>query len=765
MPQTSEKLTKVDEATAIKATVFPLQEVQLLESSFYAAQEGELKFLRWIEPDRLLAGFRQNAGLEPKAKRYGGWESEGLAGHSLGHYLSAISLHYASSQDTAFLSKINYVVAQLAETQKARKTGYIGAIPEEDRIWAEVAKGDIRTHSFDLNGGWAPWYTIHKIMAGLLDAYIYAGNKQALEVNLGLANWADKLLKNLNEAQIQEMLKCEYGGMAETLANTYALTGDKKYLELSYKFYDKPLLDALAHQQDVLPGKHANTIIPKAIASARRYELTGDNRDLAIADFFWKTVVNHHSYATGGNSNYEYFGPADQLNNTLTDNTTETCNSYNMLKLTQHLFMIKPSAALMDYYERDLLNHILASQNPNDGTVTYYTSLRMGGRKEFSDYEHAFTCCVGTGMENHVKYNQTIYFKGSDGSLFVNLFIPAVLTWKDEGLTLRQETRLPASDKVYFTIESAPTHPLPIRIRKPHWAQEYSLSINGKAVHPSIDEFGYIYLDQQWKADDQLVLTLKSSLYTESMPDNPDRQAIFYGPVLLAAKLGMEEPDPLKGTPVLVSDQAAPEHWIQAENKHELRFSTRPNVAYPQRVELMPFNHFVNEHYTVYWDIFTPEKWKEQQQVYEAENIKQRALEARTLSLFRPGEMQPERDHKLQGEKLTTGEDHQRKWRATQNGGYLTFEMAVDPQMANSLILSYWGMDNRGRIFDILIDGEKIAQEDLNNYKESRFYDITYAIPRTITKGKKQVIVTLKPTDEQNMAGPFYGARSVSNEK
>jgi len=762
LPQSTDK-SVVTEKVAVKAAPFALHEVRLLESPFLTARDADVKLLKWLSPDRLLAGFRSNAGLAPKAQKYGGWESAGLEGHSLGHYLSALSIYYGGSRDPEALQQINYIVAELAEVQKARKTGYIGAIPDENRLWDELRKGEIRTRSFNLNGVWAPWYTIHKLMAGLMDAYVHADNQLAFAVNTAFADWADGLLANLTEEQMQEMLICEYGGMPEVLANTYALSGNEKYLRLSRRFYDRPLLDALARGEDALPGKHANTQIPKAIASARRYQLTAEENDRNIADFFFHTVVDHHSYVTGGHSNYEYFGPQNTLNNTLSENTTETCNSYNMLKLARHLFAVAPKASIMDYYERTLYNHILASIDPNSGMTTYFTSLRMGGRKRFSNREHSFTCCMGTGMENHVKYNESIYFRSTaDNGIFVNLYIPSVLEYGAGNLRITLQTGLPKSDEVLLAVRNPNKTAFPLYLRRPHWADGFRVWVNGVEVVPEVDpETGYVAVRRVWGANDAVKLLVGNRLRTESMPDNPDRRAIFYGPVVLAAKLGFEEPDPLQGVPVLVDDSENPEDWVQIENINTLAFVTKAKVAHPHPVELQPLNQLVNEHYTVYWDVFDSEKWKVRQAEYEQQKIAERDLEDRTQSYFRPGEMQPERDHDFDGENLGTGEAHQRKWRIAYPKGHMAFSMDVHPDRDNELILSYWGMDNRDRTFDILVDGEKIAQENVNKFKESRFYDISYPIPASLTKGKAKVTIRLQPIDERNSAGPIYGARTV----
>ena len=761
VPEWNDTRMKVKTQVPIKAYTFDLKDVQLLESPFKQAMKVDEAYLLSIEPDRLLSAFRAHSGLKPKGRQYEGWESSGLAGHTLGHYLSAISMHFASTRDPEFLKRVNYIVSELNECQVARKTGYVGAIPKEDTVWAEVARGDIRSRGFDLNGGWSPWYTVHKVMAGLLDAYLYTNNKQALQICKGMSDWTGETIKNLDDEKLQKMLLCEYGGMAETFTNLYAITGEKKYLDLSYKFYDKKVLDPLAQKQDILPGKHSNTQIPKIIASARRYELTGDTKDKAIADFFWETIVNNHSYATGGNSNYEYLSEPGKLNDRLTENTTETCNTYNMLKLTRHLFAVDPSANLMDFYEKALYNHILASQNHETGMMCYFVPLRMGGTKHYSTPFDDFTCCVGSGMENHVKYNESIYFRGADGSVYVNLFIPSVLNWREKGVTIKQEGTFPSSDHIALTINTTKATTFAIRIRKPKWTSNATLTVNGKQQKVTADAQGYLVLNRKWSNNDKIEYTTPETIYTEAMPDNANRRAMFYGPVLLAGVLGNTEPDPLKGVPVLVTSETDPAKWLQMVDKKQLSFNTASSSR-PEEVKLIPFNQTKNEYYSVYWDVFTPETWAVQQKAYDEQKKKQQELEARTTDILRIGEMQPERDHNFVGENAITGEDHQKKFRSTENGGYLAYEMKVDANAQNTLINTYWGMDNRGRMFDIMIDGVKLDTEDLNKYKESRFYDISYTIPIELTKGKQKVTVKLLPKKD-NSAGPVYGSRMVKN--
>lgn len=760
VPELRNERVKVNPVVDMQAYAFHLSEVQLLESPFKQAEQADLKYLLLLQPDSLLSQFRTHAGLKPKAQKYGGWESEGLAGHTLGHYLSACAMHYAVSKDPEYLKRVNYIVDQLEECQVARKTGYIGAIPREDSVFLEVSQGKIRSRGFDLNGAWSPWYTIHKVMSGLLDAYLYCNNDKALKLEQGMADWADAVLKNLNDEEIQKMLLCEYGGMNDVLVNTYAFTGNKKHLDLSYKFHDRRILDSLAKGVDVLPAKHSNTQVPKAIGTVRRYEVTGNKQDLATADFFWNTVVNHHTYAPGGNSNYEYLSTRDELSNKLTDNTMETCNTYNMLKLTRHLFALKPSAGYMDFYERALYNHILASQNRNTGMMCYFVPLRMGTQKEFSDEYQSFTCCVGSGIENHVKYGETIYYKGKDGSLYVNLFIPSQLTWKEKEFQFTLNSNIPTDSKVTLTVNSAKAQSLLIRIRKPYWVQgSVVVKVNGKEISAAIDKEGYIVVNRKWKQNDVIELSLPSALHTLPTPDNASRKAFFYGPILLAGNLGTFEPDPMKGIPVLVTDEKDVKQWIKQDADDPLTFTTI-KTGVPQEVKLQPFYVLDDEYYSVYFDVFTPQAWKEQQKVYEEKKKKEYEIEKSTVDILRVGEMQPERDHNFTGEKTETGESHTRKYRVANDGGYFSFDMKVTPGFSYILIGTYWGMDNRGRVFDILVDGEKIVTEDINKYKESRFYDIEYRIPSKLTNGKQSIKVTFQ-AKPRSSAGPVYGVRLV----
>ncbi len=740
------------------AYAFNLNEVKLTSGLFKDAMERDVKYILQLEPDRLLHRFRLYAGLTPKVAVYTGWESESLSGHTLGHYLSACAIQYATTGDKQFKDRVDYIIDELSLCQQARKTGYVGSIPKEDTVWSEVAKGNIRSAGFDLNGAWSPWYTLHKTFAGLMDAYLYAGNNKAKEVVIRFADWADDLTGKLNEEQLQKMLGCEFGGMNEALINVYALTGNKKYLVAADRFYHKAVLDPLARQEDQLSGKHSNTQIPKIIGEARRYELTGDAKDKVIADFFWNSVVNKHTYANGGNSEYEYLAEPGKLSNHLSESTAETCNTYNMLKLTRHLFTWNPIASYSDYYERALYNHILASQNKDDGMMCYFMPMRMGAKKEFSTPFDAFWCCVGSGLENHVKYGEHIYYQGADGSLYVNLFIPSELNWREKKIIVRQQTKFPESDTVRFSFQMKTSSSFKLRVRKPMWAKgDVQVLVNKTRASFQADANGYVIIDRKWKNNDQVEFILPRSLYTEATPDNSDRLAVFYGPLLMAGELGKTKPDRIKGIPVLVNERRDVSNWVQPVVNSKLLFETK-NVGVERDVYLKPLYEFTDSYYSVYWDQFTKEGWSEQQARYEAERKRLEELDRKTIDLVRFGEMQPERDHKVTGEKTNSGEANDRTFREAEEKGWFSCELKVQPQAENILMLTYWGSERGRKAFDIFVDDVNVGTQELNNNDPGHFFEVQYSLPMSVINNKSSVVVKFVALPGKRV-GAVYGAR------
>lgn len=747
----------------LKVSPFDLNQVRLLDGPFKHATELNKTYLLRLEPDRLLAWFRKEAGLQPKAPVYAGWESRGVAGHSLGHYLSACALMYRTTGDERLRERVNYIVAELEACQKANGNGYVAAIPEGKRVFAEVARGEIRSAGFDLNGSWVPLYTLHKLFAGLRDANHLAGNARALIVEKKLADWLEKTLSGLDHEQMQTVLRSEHGGMNEVLADLYVDTKDARYLALSRRFHHEAVLEPLSAGTDNLNGLHANTQIPKLIGLARRYDVAGDEKDRRTAEFFWERVTNHHSYVTGGNGLNEHFGPPDKLNDRLGTHTTETCNVYNMLKLTRHLFTWQAQARVADYYERALWNHILSSQHPGDGRVIYDLTLAMGGRKEYQTQFDSFTCCVGSGMETHAKYGADIYFRTND-SLFVNLFIASELNWTEKKLVVRQETKFPDEAATRLIFENAQPVKLKLRLRRPSWAGEgFAVSVNGKPL--AVDAFApssYVEVERTWSRGDQVEIQLPMKLRLEAMPDNPRRAAVLYGPIVLAGELGTED-DPAARrfdfVPVLIDAARDPASWLKPVAGESLTFRT-DGVGQPRDVKLFPFYRMHNKRYTVYWDFFTPEQWTQKRAEYEAAAERLRLLEARTVDFFQPGEMQPERDHGLRGEKMETGSFDDRKWRHASDGGWLSFILKSLAGEAQELHLTYWGGDGGNREFDILVDGQKIATQKLERNRPGMFYEEVYALPQALTRGKNSITVKLQAHPAKT-AGGLYGARLV----
>lgn len=763
IPEKKNAKVKVQPVVPVKSYAFPLSDVKLLKSPFSKAMELDSAYLVLLNPDRLLYRFYKNAGLPVKDSVYDGWESLGLSGHTLGHYLSAASMMYVSTGNIEFKKRVDYIVAELERCQLARKTGYIGAIPDEDSIFGKTAKGEIKSSGFDLNGGWSPWYTVHKVMAGLCDAYLYCNNQKALKIVTAMADWTYNTVNHLPDSTRLQMLNCEYGGMNDVLANIYSFTGNKKYLNLSYKFYDEFVMGKLAQRIDPMPGKHSNTNVPKAIGSARQYELTGNKNDQTIASFFWETMVHNHSYVIGGNSNYEYCGEAGKLNERLSDNTCETCNTYNMLKLTRHLFAWQPSSTLMDYYERALYNHILASQNPENGMMTYFVPLRMGTKKQFSDTFNTFTCCVGSGIENHSKYAEQIYSYDGKNILFVNLFIPSVLNWKEKKATITQTNYIPESKQVRLVINSTAPAPFTIKIRKPAWSNASTvIKVNNVSVKTETGADGYLTTTRMWKNDDVVTVDLAMNLYTEAMPDNPNRIAFKYGPLVLAGLLGKEKPDPVIGVPVLLTSNRNISDWVQASSS-SLQFEMK-EVGKPFDAKLIPFYQTYDQYYSVYWDYFSPADWEKLQADYEAEKKRIQQIEARTIDNFRIGEMQPERDHHLKAsERSYVSDAMDRLGREARRDNYFEFDMKVDASLKSSLLLTYIG-DDKDRKFDILVDGIKIATEEWKGGKTGKFYDIEYKIPAELISNKTKITVRIE-ANYGKTAGRIFAVRIIKDEQ
>jgi DUF1680 family protein len=586
-----------------KVQPFPLRQVRLGEGPCKVAMEANRKFLHSLPPDRLLHTFRLNAGISSPAKPLGGWEAPDceLRGHYAGgHYLSACALMYASTGDEDLKNNANTVVAELGKCQKALKSGYLSAFPVEffDRLR-------------DRERVWAPFYTIHKIMAGALDMYVYTGNEQALDITEKIAGWVAGYTQPLSYNHMQRVLGTEFGGMGETLSNLYAVTGKEYYLEVAQRFDKKQFFDPLAAHRDELKGLHVNTHVPQVIAAARYYELTGDRRYRDIAEYFWDEVVSERSYCTGGTSNGESWNTdPGKLSTELSTNTTECCCAYNMMKLTRHLFGWSPDARLMDYYERLVFNHRLGTINPEDGTMMYYLPLASGYWKTFGKPFDAFWCCTGTGSEEYAKLADTIYFHDDD-SLYVNLYIDSDLDWQEKGLRIRQETRFPEQQSTTLTITAKNPTQLAINLRIPYWVQGGSVKVNGATLPAFASPSSYLTLNRAWKTGDKIELSLPMDLHIDPMPDDETIQAFMYGPLVLAGRFDAVGKDMLYGeygpkdnaqskVPDIVADPNKPTAWVEPDPKQALTFHA---LGQSQPLTMVPLYQVIQERYAVYWKV------------------------------------------------------------------------------------------------------------------------------------------------------------------
>jgi uncharacterized protein len=740
---------------------FPLQDVQLLPGPFYDAMLRDETNLLAIDPDRQLYSFRANYNLSTSnAVPYGGWEGPTvqLRGHIMGHYLSAASLMYASTGNPALKAHIDYLVGELAKCQAAAtnagyRAGYLSAFPE-NYIDIVITNGSI----------WAPWYTIHKIMAGLLDAYQVEGNTQALTVLTNEANWVVTRVSPLGSNQLQTMLLEEYGGMEEVMANVYAVTGNTNYLNAARDFDQSSLFTPLAAQQDVLNPLHINTQIPKIIGACREYEMTGIPSYLTIASFFWTRVTQYRSWAIGVPGDNEYFFPTNTFPQHMSAATAETCNAYNLEKLTRYLYAMNPDPHYMDYYEQTLFDDILASQEPNEGMVTYLMSLKPGHFKTYSTPDDSFWCCVGTGMENHSKYGDTIYFHDTNNTLYVNLFIASQLSWPQKGLTVRQDTTFPQTNSTLLTFSCTSPVPMTLKIRYPDWATSgMTVTLNGVVQSLGGSPDTYVSLTRTWTNGDQVAIQCPMSLWTMPLPDGTGTNtvAMFYGPILLAGALGTYQMPPTDYAIGQADLLAVPDIPVPAMicNTNGFIANTLPvpgqpltfqttNIGAPYDVRLIPFYETQHQRYTVYWQLSTQAQL---QQTYS--NLA--SQDASDVDVVLIGNSTSESAHNLQSSNSGSGTFDGRNWRDASGGGWFSYVMTVQSNQPMTLDCTFWGSDSGSRVFDIEINGTIIGTETLQNDDPGVFFDVLFAIPTNLTTGKSQVTVRFQAHSGDTAGGIF----------
>lgn len=745
---------------------FELGDVKLLESPFQHAQDLDKQYLLDLEADRLLAPFLREAGLEPKAESYTNWENTGLDGHIGGHYVSALSLMYASTGDVQIKKRLDYMLAELKKCQDANGDGYIGGVPNGKVIWEEIRNGNIRAGAFGLNDRWVPLYNIHKTYAGLRDAYLYAGSEDGEEMLIKMTDWMLAVVAELPEEQIQDMLRSEHGGLNETFADVAAITGDDKYLTLAKQFSHQMLLDPLVKGEDHLTGMHANTQIPKVIGFQRVAEINGDSTWTSAARFFWKQVVEERSVAIGGNSAYEHFHPSNDFSRMIEGTQgPETCNTYNMLRLTKQLYQDTPDASYMDYYERALYNHILSSQNPETGGLVYFTQMRPGHYRVYSQPQTSFWCCVGSGIENHGKYGEMIYAH-TDDALLVNLFIPSSLKWQEKGVELIQENNFPEEAQTKLTIKEA-GEGFTLKIRNPKWAQESGVSVlvNGEEYSDFDSKSDYISMSRDWKAGDEVLVNLPMKLRAEQLPDSSNYYAFAYGPIILAAKTSDEDMPglfaddsrgghianghiiPLNEMPILVSDSDQLLSKVEPIADVPLRFKIGglyPDT-YVDGLELMPFYALHDSRYIIYFPQATEQGLVEIQKEMAAKEEAERKLNSQSVDVVLCGQQQPESDHFIQQDGTWTGYAFDEHYR--EGHGWFSYELKNKETKATQLYVKSLDVDPL-RQCEIYLNDQKVSDLDLDAKSAEKLTVLKIDIPEAL---RKEQVLKLKIQSKEGL--------------
>ncbi|EJL68831.1 glycoside hydrolase family 127 protein [Chryseobacterium populi] len=759
---------------------FPLNKVHLSESVFSKAMQTDEKYILSMDADRLLAPYLKEAGLKPKKANYPNWENTGLDGHIGGHYISALALMYASTGDAKVKQRLDYMIDELERCQNLSENGYLSGVPNGKKIWKEIAGGNIRAATFGLNDRWVPLYNIHKIYSGLRDAYWYADSGKAKKMLIRLTDWMVGEVSVLSDAQIQNMLRSEHGGLNEVFADVYDITKNPKYLRLAHRFSHLAILNPLLNGEDKFTGIHANTQIPKVIGFKRIADLENNKEWSNAADFFWINVTQKRSAVIGGNSVSEHFNPINDFSGMIKSiEGPETCNTYNMLKLSKELYATNPKSSYIDYYERALYNHILSTQNPEKGGFVYFTPMRPGHYRVYSQPETSFWCCVGSGMENHAKYGEMIYAH-SDEDLYVNLFIPSILKWSEKKMVLRQENNFPesASTKLIFDVVSKSD--INMKLRAPEWsdASQITISVNHKNINVPIDAEGYFSVKRKWKKGDVIEMKMPMHLSAEQLPDHSDYFAFKYGPIVLAAKYGKENQDglfaddsrgghiahgpqiPLNEIPAILGSPTSVLNHLETINGKDLTF--RLTGLYPQSkfsngLELVPFYKIQEERYIIYFPQANQDKIEmiQKQKAREEEEI--RKLNSITADNIRLGEQQPESDHFIDSQDSGTGYMEDRHFREAK--GWFSYQMRNRNNNAKYLYLLYFDA-NSNRTLNAEINGVKVISKHFDGKSGSSPQSLLIPIPESETR--KEILTVKFNSDEKYLTPKIIEVRLLN---
>ena len=778
-------LLTVGAATAqdrLYADEFPLGDVTLLDGPLKKARDLNIKTLLQYDCDRLLAPYLKEAGLTPKGKSYPNWD--GLDGHVGGHYLTAMAIN-AATGDAECQKRMDYFISELKACAEANAKnhsewgkGYVGGVPGSDRIWSTFKKGDFGAYY----SAWVPFYNIHKMYAGLRDAWVYCGNEEAKQLFLGFCDWAIDLTAGLSDDQMERILHTEHGGMNEVLADAYAITNDKKYLDVAKRFSHRRLLLPLSQRQDCLDNMHANTQVPKVVGFERISELSGNELYHDASAYFWDIVTGERTLAFGGNSRREHFPSKEACKDFVEDiDGPETCNTNNMLKLSEELHRRNPEARYADFYELATFNHILSSQHPQHGGYVYFTSARPRHYRNYSAPNEAMWCCVGTGMENHGKYGQFVYTHQGD-ALFVNLFVASELNWMEKGVVLRQETQFPYSETSKLTIAEGKGK-FALMVRYPGWVKpgQFEVKVNGAPVSIVTGPSSYVAIDRQWKKGDVVEMTFPMHNSVKYIPNLPQYIALMHGPVMLAMKTGTEDMAmliaddsrfgqlavgkklPIDQAPILINNQIADiANQLSPIAGKPLHFTLATKMVNEIRNELIPFFELHDSRYMMYWLALSEDNYKGYLDNLAKQEQERQALEDRTVDKVQPGEQQPESDHFMETDDSSVGNSNDVFYRDASDGHYFSYLMQTGGETNLSLRLKYWGVGEwKSHEFDIFVDD--VLVKEVNNtgkYRISEFKYETYPVPAEALKGKKQVRVKFVAKPKKQI-GEIYEVRLV----
>lgn len=766
---------------------FPLGDITLLDGPLKHARDLNVQVLLKYDCDRMLAPYRKEAGLQPRKPSYPNWD--GLDGHVGGHYLSALAINAATGNEEC-RKRMEYMISELqlvldANNQRPEAWchNYIGGVPNSAKMWTAFSKGDFGSYF----GTWAPFYNIHKMYAGLRDAWLYCGNEQAKNLFLKFCDWAVDITRDLNDEQMEKMLGNEHGGMNEVLADAYAITGEQKYLDCARRFSHRMLLVPLENGKDCLDNMHANTQIPKVIGYQRIAELAHDVQYHNASEYFWEIVTRQRSLALGGNSRREHFPTKENCIDYINDiDGPESCNTYNMLKLTEDLNRVKPNGMYGDFYETAMFNHILSAQHPQHGGYVYFTSARPRHYRNYSAPNKAMWCCVGTGMENHGKYGQFVWthdkgVKAEDDALYVNLFVASELNWKERKMVIRQQTAFPyAETSVVEVAKGKGTFIL--KVRKPSWCENFKVKGVGFDAD-SYEENGFVCMKRKWKKGDQVKISMPMHAYIKPMINVPQYVAIMYGPILLGMKSGTEDMRGLiaddsrfgqyAGGKKLALDEAPillPKHLddiaknLKPVPAKPLHFKLATHMENTIDGELQPFFEIHDSRYMMYWLALGENDYKAYMQKLADEEKARQALEARTVDKVNPGEQQPETDHRMETDDSNKGNTEGIFFRDAKDGHYFSYLMQTKGETNLSLQLKFWGQDEwRTSEFDIYVNDKLLCSvNNSHRWRTTQFKTVDYAIPSEFVKGKKEIRVKFV-AHKGKQVGQIYGVRLVKH--